>query len=221
MKMQSDLFNIGSKIEIERIGDDKNLLYPSQILDIIDEKNFLISGPIYKNNLVLLHKEEDIYLFYIIENKGKYSFKAKVLERDYTSIYKLKIQRISKINRIQQREFFRFPVCLQVKKEYLAKDGKKIINIKENCETKDISGNGMKLLCNFKHSVGDKVRCSIKIYHKEIKVEGQVLRVGEIDAFNYKYSLGITFTDIDEDERELIIKFIFEQQRIMRDKGLI
>ena len=39
------------------------------------------------------------------------------------------------------------------------------------------------------------------------------------EIFNYEY--GITFTEIKDSNREDIIRFIFREQRRMRQKGLI
>ena len=46
--------NVGDKIEIIREKNKTIKFYPSQILDIIEENIFIISGPIYKNKIILL-----------------------------------------------------------------------------------------------------------------------------------------------------------------------
>lgn len=221
MVSRKGLFNIGDKIEIVREETKDTKFYPSQILDITRKNTYIISGPIYKNKIVPLHINEIIGVSRLIENKGRYLFDAKVIMRNHGRIYKLELERISNIIKYQQRDFFRFEVAIPVikKMELKTKEGEEILS--EVCKTKDISGSGMKLLSNFEHKVGDKVSCEFKIDNNPIKVNSEIVRIDDIDTFDYDYSLGIKYLDITEMDRDIIIKFIFEKQRLLREKGLI
>lgn len=218
------LFDIGEKIQIIRKNDKEDKRYSSQVLDIIDENTFIISGPIYKKSLIFLHLNEVVDIACTRENKGMYKFSAIVEQRDLNKLYTIKIRKITNIERLQQRKYYRFETNIPVEKLLLVskRDKKnKERNIKEDCITKDISGNGMKLMCNYKHSVGDKIYCNFKIYDQVIIVEGEVVRIEEIDAFNFNYAIGIKFLDIVDQERDIIVKYIFDQERKLRNKGLI
>ncbi len=221
MKSISGEIEIGSRIQISRKIMKNEEYFKSQILDILDEKTLLISGPIKKSELILIHTGDLINIYYTVENKGVYSYTAKVLSRKNSPIYSLKIERVSDIKRNQQREHFRLFLGVDVKKTHEVAEGINIIEYEEECETKDISGGGMRLYCNYEHKLNDKVRCNFKIENHNIEVYAHVKRIEEIDSFNYKYSIGIAFIDIKEDDRDEIIKYIFEQQRILRNKGLI
>ena len=100
-------------------------------------------------------------------------------------------------------------------------DSEKDEIIIEECRTKDISGNGLKLLSNLEHKVGDKIICQFDINNETIKIESEIVRLENIDTFDFKYVLGIKFIDIEERDRDTIIKFIFEKERLLRGKGLI
>ena len=214
---KKDIFNIGYKIEIVRITSKGEKSYPSQILDINDEGILIISGPIHKNKLVMLHRDEKIKISYIVENKGRYAFSAIILRREYKGIYKLEIKKVSNIKRYQQRKYYRFPISMLVTKEIAIKE--KIII--EECKTIDISGDGLKLCSNFEHSPGDVIRCKFKINKDIIDVNGKVLRIEKIDRFDYRYCLGISFMELSELDRDKIIKFIFLKERLLREKELI
>jgi c-di-GMP-binding flagellar brake protein YcgR len=220
MKSLGEKFIVGQKIYIMR-DDNENTWYPSQILDIINNNEFIISGPIKKNNLIIIQNGGEIRLSYTVENKGKYTFKAKVKSKDYSDVYSLRVERTSKIDKIQLREYFRIWSDIEVSKKHLIKNKDEIIEFIEKTDAKDISGGGVKLYCNFKHSIGDEIMFNAKVGDIIIKGKGTVKRINEIDTFDYKYSIGIKFTEIEEETRELIIRYIFEQQRILRDKGLI
>jgi c-di-GMP-binding flagellar brake protein YcgR len=216
-----DSLNIGAKIEIIKINDKEEISYPSQVLDIIKPKELIISGPIKQNNLVFIHKDEHIRVSYNVENKGNYYFTAKVLSRNYSSIYTLHIKKISEINKIQLRNHYRLLTTLSVYKEHLTVEGDNVETLIETCDTKDISGGGMKLYCNYEHKVRDEIICSFKIGDHLIKSKALVVRTEEINSFNYRFSIGVSFLEMREEDREVIIKYIFEKQRILRLKGLI
>ena len=216
----SEDIKIGDKIRIVKKDTDNDYL-ASQILDRIDEDKICISGPINKSNLVFIHKDDLISLFYTVKDKGIFSYTAKVISRELTPIYTLQIERVSKILKIQKREHFRLMIGLDVEKEHkLYINGEKQTH-NEKCEAKDISGGGMRIYCNFKHEINDKLYCKIKIEDEEIKVNAIVKRIDKIDTFDFEYSLGVSFLEIEELSRDTIIRYIFEQQRILRNKGLI
>ena len=219
MNQQKGLFNIGDKIELIREESKDIKLYPSQILDITKNNIYIVSGPIYKNKIVPLHINEKIGIAYLVENRGRYIFNAKVIKRDYKRVYKLEIEKISEIIKYQQREYYRFETSIIVTKEMNLKTKTGEETLSEVCRTKNISGNGMQLLSNFEHKIGDRIKCKFKIKTYPIDVECEVVRIEAIDSFDYNYGLGIKFLDINERDRDIIIKYIFEEERLLRGKG--
>lgn len=221
MSKRKDCIGIGDRIEIVRTSLRGEKSYPSQVLDITPEGNFVISGPIWQNQIIPIHKGEKIKISYIVKDKGRYAFEAIVTRREYENIYNLEVQQKSNIKKYQMRRYYRFETSIPVAKEYMIKSKRHEEVIVEQCKTKDISGSGIKLYSNYKHNIGDIVRCIFEIDGQVINVKGKVLRVEEIDTFDYIYSLGIDFIDISEENRDIIIKFIFREERILIEKGLI
>lgn len=221
MNKRKDGINIGDRIEIIKITTKGERTYPSQILDITNEGNFLISGPIWQNQIIPIHKGEKIKISYVVKNKGRYAFDALVIRREYKNIYILEIQKISNIKKYQMRRYYRFNISIPVIKEFVLKIKAEEEILIEECKTKDISGSGFRLYSNYKHDVGDIVRCKFNIEENPIGIKGKVVRIEKVDTFDYKYSLGIDFIDISEQNRDIIIKFIFKQERILIEKGLI
>lgn len=221
--MYKNTLTIGMKIDIEIINEldeSKKLVYPSQILDILKSEELLIRGPIKNAELVFLHKGDKINISYNVLNKGKHYFKAEVLDRSQSNIYTLNIKRMSKIMNLQNREYYRLSSTIYVIKEFKTDKSEEDILVEE-CETKDISGGGIRLYSNYKHKTGDYIICSFKILNELISVKCKVTRIEEIDSFNYKYTLGLSFLDIPENHRDTIIRYIFDQQRKLRLKGLM
>lgn len=220
MSSGADYLTIGTKVDIIKPYDE-SLIYPSQVLDILESSEIIISGPIKQNNLILLHKNDKIYVSYNVENKGKYFFTAEILDRAISPMYTLTITRASKVGKIQLRNYYRLLATLDVSKEHLIVQGDDVEKYSEPCETKDISGGGMKLNCNYKHKEGDEITCFFKLNIRHINVKCKVVRIEESNSLNYKYSIGVKFLEIENEMRDEIIRYIFEQQRILRLKGLI
>ena len=221
MDDKKKLFRIGQRIEISREEKRGRKFYPSQILDIIDKNVYVISGPIYKTSFIMVHKNEIIKISCAVKNKGRFCFEGRVLERKFNKIYIVKIQQVSKVYRTQERNYYRFPINIKVIKKFVVGKSEKEEIIEENCESKDISGNGIALKTSFKHSIGDIVGMSFDINDRTIDVMGKVVRIKPVDVFYYKYEIGVNFCDIASKDRETIIKYIFEREIRMREKGLI
>lgn len=221
MIKKKDVFSIGDKIEIIREGKKKTSFFPSQVLDIAKDNHLIISGPIHKSNIIVLHMQEIIEIGYIIENRGLYVFDARIIDREFSPIYKLRVERVSKTKKYQKREFYRFETSIPVIKEQIIKSDNGEEAFIETCRTRDISGNGLQLLSNFEHHIGDRILCKFYIGDNAINVNSEIVRVEEIDTFDFKYAIGVKFLDIGERSRDVIIQYIFERERQLREKGLI
>ncbi len=219
MNMDSSELKIGDKIYISKAKYPLNQ-YSSQILDIINNKELIIGGPIRRSTLIYMRPGTVLDIIYYKEKVGKFFFKANITDVWEKGIYKLKIERIDDVIKIQDRNFFRLLVSLKVEKSYIiSKDGQETYET-EVCETRDISGGGVKLLTNFKHVKGDKLLLAICIKDMELTTLGEVIRVSEANGSDYKYEIGVKFDNIDNLTRDIIIKFIFEVQREDRRKRI-
>ncbi|MFA5523337.1 MAG: PilZ domain-containing protein [Tissierellales bacterium] len=217
--MDSSELKIGDKIYISKAKYPLNQ-YSSQILDIINNKELIIGGPIRRSTLIYMRPGTVLDIIYYKEKVGKFFFKANITDVWEKGIYKLKIERIDDVIKIQDRNFFRLLVSLKVEKSYIiSKDGQETYET-EVCETRDISGGGVKLLTNFKHVKGDKLLLAICIKDMELTTLGEVIRVSEANGSDYKYEIGVKFDNIDNLTRDIIIKFIFEVQREDRRKRI-
>ncbi len=217
-----DLLKVGDKIELLRIDSLQNKIsYPSQVLDILDDDILEIRGPLHKNDFVFVSRKEKIRIIFVVKDKGKYQFDAEILNINYEGVYSLKIRRISDITKHQLRKYFRFEVSIPVKKYFTIIEDNEEKILEENCRTKDISGGGMKLYTNYQHNVGDIITCEFEVDKHLITTKAKVVRVEEVDTFEFDFALGVEFKDIEERNRDRIIKFIFTKQRELIEKGMI
>ncbi|WIV10877.1 PilZ domain-containing protein [Proteiniborus sp. MB09-C3] len=220
MSIGSFALKVGDKIEISKLEYPVNK-YSSQILDILNDKEYIIGGPIRRSTIIHIRPNTIIEVSYYKEKIGKFIFKALVRDIWEKGIYKLRIERLNDIIKIQERNFFRLPISIKVQKKYEVKNEGEDKAIEEICRTGDISGGGLRLFSNFKHKKNDQLSLTLFIEDMEFNMQGEVVRVFESRSDDYKYEIGVKFKDIDSIQRDTIVKFIFEQQRELRKKGLI
>jgi len=222
------------KIQIIEEVDSERVELKSTIIGIDSEDNkFLIYNPIYKNRIYTLSRDK-IYNFRYIDNKsGIYSFNGKILNRiKEKGLYILKVELIGELSKIQRREFFRIDIIKNIiikepfEEEY--KESLKMIELIDKIKfnekkylLKDISGGGFGFYSSDKFQIGKIIVSKLKLGTEDIEIMGKVVRVIKMDSENYKYLIGVQHLQLTTYKRNLIINFIYEKQRQMRQKGLI
>ncbi len=210
-------FEVGEKLEIQTaddyIGKDENLI--SQLLEIISEEEFLIAIPIHNKNLVPIPIGNKVLVYYSVDSKGVFYFTAKVIDRKNDRIPYLKIQQVSETKIIQRRDYFRLQISISMQIYNLENE------MIEEVYTKDISGGGMRFISNKKLDLNEEIYCKINIEEENYIIKSKVIRSDIYESNMKQFDIGIRFLEIDEKTKNSIIGYIFKQQRILRQKGLI
>lgn len=226
------------KIILNSLSDQNNTdkkTYVSQIYEIISDDRFQILIPIEKAKLILLpmDKEYDVYFY---TATGLYHCTAKILDRSKeNNIYLLNMEVTGSLSKFQRREFYRFNCAIEMGIRKLEEDEKKSLENKklslrndlpyQKGMIVDISGGGIRfvseklyeadsmVLCNFVVPINDKP--------KQYSIIGLVLQIRIIEERQGLYEHRIQYIGMGRDEREEIIKFIFEEERKnrKREKG--
>ncbi|NBI07878.1 hypothetical protein D3Z33_13540 [Senegalia massiliensis] len=208
LKKNKSTLKVGDKIEIH-IANQK---YVSQVINVINENTYIILGPIKFGSIIKIPNGKEIKIMYSLKNKGRMWFESIVEKNSNNNIYKLLIRKTSDVNKVQQRQYFRLKKIIDV---YITNEVNK--PIKGFAE--DISGKGMKIVTKEKLKLDDKLNIELNINGKSLSITSNIVRkVFDSRTGNYYY--GIYFEEIHKGCKEDIIKFIFEEQRILRKKGL-
>jgi len=227
--MQLIDLEIGLKLELdiydEKTGERVKTSLVSQLEGIEDEKTAYISAPILEGIIYPVHINTtlNVMFFYKID---VYRFKARVLDRGVNdNIPILKVQIESSIERIQRRQFFRFDCTVPIRY--------RVVDTMDNAQndaipfidtfTRDLSGGGICIMLMEEVKKDEIVECELALDEdKIIRFYGRVLRTAKCKPEGkYKYEIGVRFKKIENQDREAIIKYIFMQQRKLRQKGLI
>lgn len=238
--MLSDIISTGEILEMQAIGnvpslneEEESRLYRTKVFDVLSEDQLEVMMPIEKGKLVLLpvNGEYDMYFY---TEKGLYQCSGRVLDRYRSNnIYIVVMELTSKLKRHQRREFYRFGCALRVDSRVLEEDERESLRqgrvyLKPNLPLKpgvavDISGGGMRFIAGFQYESGVYICCTYELNLggkiKQYRMAGKVLSVRELTERKGTWEHRVQYVHMDADEREEIIKYIFEEERRQRRKA--
>jgi len=203
--MEKELLTIGTRLEVyEETKDDNKRVWVSQLE--LKRGDFLyISMPISKGYTVPLTPGSIVKIVFV-KGKDMYSFRAEIIGNIWNKIPKIKIALKSPLKKIQRRKYYRLATHIPTEFHLEKQENKKHTGV-----IKNISGGGVLLAASL-----DLKNCGV------LNLKGKVVRKDKNEkGLKYKYLYGINFMDINEKNRDIIIKYIFEEQRKLRNRGLI
>ncbi len=214
---------IGDRLEICSINKTENdKKYKSQVEDIIDKDKLLIHMPISYGQIIKL-QEGTAYSVLVFTGAGIVTFDTKVMEHKVEDGFNLSVLMLtSSGERVQRREFFRF-VCLIPTKFSVQEKNDSVDNKVRTFEgiIKDIGGGGLKFVSNEPLAENDKIKVAIILNTEVIIADGKILQKQFFPKSNYKFQYRVEFIGIQKTEQDVIVQYIFEQQRKILQKTKI
>jgi len=207
---------INQKLEIEVLSGSYQGNYLSKVADFLD-KGIIITG-LYREGAPLpIRLNQPINVYYTTD-RAAYKFKSKILKRTNKPIPLLLIERSDSVKRIQRRDYFRLDVTGRVD-VYKKLDDKNYPKKISAARLIDISGGGIQIQLKKKFDKGEELLISLKnILPPKEFIKSKIVRIQkEKDEF---YNYGVQFIEIEEEQQEEIIQWIFAYQRKSRKKGL-
>ncbi len=228
----------GSKIELEAIdrvlqedGSYQRKKFDSKVVDVIDEDRLEILMPMEQTKLVLLplNGEYDIHFF---TTKGLFQCLVRVVNRYKNgNLYLLEIELISNLQKYQRREYYRYSCMIPISYRLLTNAEKIALESKKNVlfdelpmiesQIVDISGGGIRFISKDTADINDMIYTEYALSNgKRFKHVAKILAVKPLDnpTKDAKYEFRCQFVDILNGEREMIIRYIFEEERKKRKR---
>lgn len=130
------------------------------------------------------------------------------------------------IKRIQRRRYVRFEVALPVRFGIVGGPEESAAGTLpiHRGTTRDISGGGILLVTGIRLDPGTELYVELELPGQEkVGAYGQAMRIYRTveNGPRTEHWIGVAFRCIAERERNRIVNFIFEQQRILRQRGLL
>lgn len=232
----------GEKIELQAIPrglkTEKEIykkVYQSKVFDVIDEDRLEITMPMEKTKLVLLPVDAE-YDVYFYAKTGLFQCFARIIDRyKSNNVYILVLELLTNLRKFQRREYYRFSCALEMDARPLEEEELEAIEKKEDylvpglplqrSVVVDISGGGIRFVANHMYEVGTLMYCKYQLVIngkvKDYNLIGRVLNCYQVDNRPGDYEHRLQYVNITENEREEIIRYIFEEERKhrKREKG--
>lgn len=246
--MLSKILSLGDRVEItksvneekkqELIKEKSIFAKPliSQVYDILDETQLRIAMPIVEGRVIPLplNSRFDVCFF---TSGGLYKSRFVVTERyKEGGLFILVIELIYELKKYQRRQYYRLECTMDI--EYLSIDNDMADSLREDEELikevidnnklstgiiVDISGGGVRFVSKEKLIENSVVLLKLDITLANNKsvygVLGRVLSSYKVPNNELRYEQRIEYTDIQNSSKETIIRYIFEQERRMRQKN--
>ncbi len=216
--------------------------YGSQLLDYDGIRTAKISMPMVGSRLVPL-EVGDQYQLCFFTNSGMYQCKARIDKRFAEGkTYVLKVLFLTELKKYQRRKFYRldcmFPVKFRVIsnvemifREKLEKDQFASPEERENCEQEieklpkdwrdgtvsDLSGGGIRFHGNMEVEKGASLEIMLPLSFQSgivpVKFLTKVVGCAYFESSRVAYEVRGEFEKLSDAEREIVVKYVFEEQR--------
>ena len=237
--MISKYVQVGNKIDIESIkkttgelGEITRKTYRSELYDIESEDIIKIAMPMEQSKIVLLPVDAEYSLCFYTP-QGLYQCLARVVERyKSNNLFVLSMELETDLQKYQRREYYRLNKVLDMKSKVID-DNEKSAGIAQlqfidtdltfdNGTMVDISGGGARFISKVQYPEGSLIRFVFSLFVNgqvtEYKLVGKVLNSSPIENREDQFENRIQFVNMINDDRESIIKYIFEEERKMRHR---
>lgn len=232
------MLRIGDKVEIGKkagkglLGETDYAVYVSQILDFRDDE-IIIAMPISEGHVVPL-EIGNVMEAYFYTAQGIYRCDCKITNRGKEdNIYMCSIAFVSELEKFQRRQFYRLECSIGVNVTVLelmeifhyaqSKTVPEVTaNKPVNATIVDISGGGVRMLSDCKFNRGDYLYLNFSIDMnigvKNVEIVAKVIQSVESPKRARFYDTRLQFKEIAPELRDLLVKYIFEQQRKIQQK---
>lgn len=234
---------IGDKLELKKIETDvpetpdKRLpIYISQVLDESQSGEYLVSMPISEGKVIPLSIGQEFYATFY-SKKGLLQCQVEVTGRyRQDELFLMEITQKTDLEKIQRREYFRLS-CTQPLKYHVLNDvEQKMLEEQARCDIDevtvewkggtmlDLSGGGIWCVSSFREERNSVFQVcfdlTVNDKRETIHAFAVLLRSERNQKNPALFDHHLMFWKMEQKLREKIIRFIFDEQRKKRAKGI-
>ena len=243
--MAGNVITVGAKIELTRLNARKKQntegmkVYYSKVLDIIEDEDGMVikaAVPLDEGRIVPLAVGAE-YDAYFSEGSSIYAGPCRITGRSKDmNIYTMDIVLIGDLHRVQRRGFYRLPCSRSVKVQVLTDfqaagyerthqwNEKLFQNARPVLEATliDLSGGGIRMHSGIHYEKESLVRVFLDIIcndePKQLELLGEVVMSYSLENDRSIYETRVQFKAVPNEITEMIVKYIFMEQRITQQK---
>ena len=232
--MLENFIKPGQRVDLKAVrrvkvsGEEtREKVYSTKIYDIVSEDTIELVMPMEQTKLILLPVDGEYEIFFYTDN-GLYESTIRITDRyKSNNVYILLVELQTNLRKYQRRDFYRYSCALDMDTRGLmeeeieaAKQHKNYLipglPLKRSIIV-DISGGGLRFVSSYKYEKDSVIYCKyhllIKGTVKDYEIACKILDVKELESRPGEYEHRVQYMNLDNDEREEIIQFIFEEER--------
>ncbi len=211
------LIKTGDRIEINELADIASIkTYVSQVEEITGDTTVLIHAPIFEGKTIRLPEGRTFSMTFFTSG-GMYKYQARIegssKDRGFSF---LNVTILDEGEKIQRREYFRFSCLVPLKfgliDESMPEKKLERSSLRDGI-VKDLSGGGLRFITNEEIEDNALIHCIMMLGDSHITVAMRVLNKQHFPKSNYKFQYRGNFVGSFKTASDLIIKFIFNEQR--------
>lgn len=222
----------GGEVELKAIDRERNpeengqrKAHRSRLLKILTESRVEVAMPIVDGKLILLPVDGE-YDMYFYGDNVVYQCNARVTDRyRFNGQYVLVMDLTSNLRNYQRREYYRFSCALEMDSRQLGEEEIAIAAQEEllpalplkSSVIVDISGGGLRFVAYYAYEVNSLILCKYHLQfegrEKEYRLVGKVLAVNELEKEPGVFDHRVQYVNVDPQDREEIIQYIFDEAR--------
>lgn len=229
-----DIVRPGERVDLQEIEPDsygERKLYITKVYDITEDNDVILQMPMDKTKLQLLPTGGE-YEGYFYAQKGIYRCDIRIEERlKENNISLLRIGALMNPEKHQRREYYRYGCVIGMACEMLTKEEgdlfleNRSLPVEDPTEKSvivDISGGGMRFVTASKLIKGELLHCRyiLSFDNKNVTFDHVIKILAERPVLNNPKNTEYRgeFVNISGFEREQIIRYIFEEERKVRQR---
>lgn len=238
--MINRILAVGNKIEMIEIAKrntDEKKVYVSQILEFDEENEDIlkIAMPILEGKLIPLQVGSRFHMTFYA-NQGMYLADCVVEERFREgNVYLMLVRLTTQLKKNQRRQYYRMNCYYRLQfKIFTEEEKEQYEDSKEIPETLherdflegtalDLSGGGVRFVCGEKIKKNDMLLLQMALQMeagvKTFDIPSVVVAANSTKRDPDLYEIRLCYIDIPERNREVIIKYIFNEERKKRQAG--
>ncbi len=216
--------------------------YGSKLLDYDNVRTAKIAMPLHEGRVIPLEVGDE-YTICFFTTAGLYQCIAQITGRSIeNNVYVLMVEFITALKKFQRRGFYRLDCLFPIRQREISEEERILAErlIRNNFETEedrfkckaelkkispewkeamvsDISGGGIRFHGSEARKEDEIIEIFLPLSMKEelipIKVKMRVISCSENANSKVSFEVRGEFIDLDESMRELIVKYVFEEQR--------
>lgn len=235
--MNLEFIKPGDKLDINYLHQNNGKTYKSSVFDIMNDTELEISMPTDEGKMVLFQVGFECQ-FYFYTSKGLYTCEAVITGRaKREQFYLLSAKIKTGLKKFQRREFYRVNTLIdfgyyKIKDEVAALEttedlfeviaSPEFIEQKMLARTKDISGGGVKFIANEPLEAGDKLLVVIRLENEKLDhmfyLVTEVIDCFAVENVKDKWIIRAKWIFKNIKDRDLIVRYVFEEDRMIRKK---